>query len=152
MTHGLTQIFPSMSSHQYQLMTCCKHPVKIFISKMIISVYSGLQRIDNRIAGYEDASRINIFLQQIPLAGSSGRKMHISHSTSQLAVHFLRIGRILVTGSQACFHMAHRNLGIEGSQRSREGSGGVAMHQHHVGLGLLHNGLQTHQGACSYII
>ena len=78
--------------------------------------------------------------------------MHIGNGAGQLAVHLLGIGGILVAGSEACLHMTHRNLGIEGSQRSREGSGGITMDQHHIRLSLLHDGLQAHQSARSNII
>ena len=145
MTHGLAQILTAMRGHQNQTASACEHLIEIFISKMIIGTHGSLQSVDNRIAGYQNIFRHNIFLQKVSLARRGWRKMHIRNSASQLAVHFLRIGGIFIARTQPCLHMSHRNLRIEGCQRPRKGSRSIAMHQNHIGLGFLHNRLQAHQ-------
>ena len=51
MAHGLAQVFSSMSGHQNQLVTGSKNLVKVLVSKMVVTVHRGLQRIDNRVTG-----------------------------------------------------------------------------------------------------
>ena len=96
--------------------------------------------------------RINILLQQVALAGRGRRKMHICNCTGQLAVHFLRIRRIFIAGTQTSLHMAYRNLCIEGCQSASKGRRGVTMYKHHIRLSLFHNRLQAHQRTRSHIV
>ena len=53
---------------------------------------------------------------------------------NRLPVEFLREGRIQIVGAQPRLHMAHGDLQIKTGQRRHKGGGGVAMHQHHIGL------------------
>ena len=152
MTHRLAQVFTAVGSHQNQTMTAGKHFIELLVLKAVAFLHRSLQSVYNSVACYQNLLGADVFLQQVSLAGRGRRKMHIGNRTGQLAVHFLRVRRIFITGTQACFHMAYRNLRIKGSQSTGKGSRGVTMHQHHIGLCFLHNGFQAHQRAGSNII
>ena len=60
--------------------------------------------------------------------------MKIRQGAGQFPVHLFRIGRKLVAGTQACFHMPQLDLGIIGRQGSRKGRSGIAVDQDQVRL------------------
>ena len=62
------------------------------------------------------------------------------------AIGLLREGRLQVAGAQTRFHMAYRDVPIEGRQGPGQAGCGVALHQHHVRLFRIQNTAQRFEG------
>ena len=83
------------------------------------------------------------FVQQRRLGGRRRRVEDLRQAVGQASVHLLREGTVDVVGAQARLHVGDGDHAVEGGQSGGEGGGGVAVHQHQVGLGLLQQGVDA---------
>ena len=69
--------------------------------------------------------------------------MKVGNVAHQGSVHLLGEGRILVIGTKSRLHMPHGHLVVKGRQCAGKGGRGIAMHQNHIRLALLHHPLHA---------
>ena len=141
--HGLAQVFAAVRREQNEPAAAGPFDFRMGV----IASDGGVQRIDHRVAGYEDMLGGLALLEEVLPAQLRGRKVKPGDEIHRLAVELLREGGIQVVGPQPCFHVSHGNLKIEARQRRDKRSGGIAMHQHDIGLFRLQNGAQLFQNA-----
>ena len=118
---------------------------------VVILPHGGVQRIDNRIAGYKNVAVRLTFLQQVLTAHLRRGKVEPADQIHGLTVKLLREGRIQVVGAQPRLHMAHGNLHIKAGQGGDKGGGRIPMHQRHIRLFRFQNGFQLFQNGNGYI-
>ena len=87
--------------------------------------------INSRIAGDGDAPRVDAFGQQVALRRFGGREVQGGEAGGDHAVHLFGKWLRKVAGAQAGFHMAHRNVLVEGRQGAGKRGGGIALHEQH---------------------
>ena len=80
---------------------------------------TGLQRIDDRIAGDKNPLGWHRFLAQILSRRFGGGKMQIGESPDEDAIDFLREGGESVAGAEAGLDMADGNPLVEGRECRR---------------------------------
>ena len=130
--HRLAEIFPAVCRDENEPLPC--RPCELRMG--IVGADGRFQRVDDRVAGDKNPIGDSLF-QEVIFVVHRRAEIEIRNGGNQLAVHFLREGRILVIGSETGLHMAHLHLMVEGGQRPGKGGGGVPVDQHQVGLGLL---------------
>ncbi len=96
-----------------------------------------LDCVDSGIACHHDAAGINPLAPQIVGIRGDRREMQAGDRCDQLAVHFLRPGRVDVAGTQPRFHMGDRYLLVERGERCRKSGRRVALDDEPVGTLLL---------------
>ena len=106
----------------------------------IVGAHRGLQRVDCGIAGDIDALRLSALAQKILPRELGGGEIVPGNDADRLAVEFLGIRRIDIVGAQSCLDVPDRDLQIEAGKCGDKGGGGIAVHQHNVGLDLFQHG------------
>ena len=95
----------------------------------------GQQGVDDRVAGHEQVlSGDALGPQRLAAAAVGGRVVDQGQAVGEAAVDLLRVGAVDVVGAQPGFDVGDRDHPVEGGQSGGEGGGGVAVHQHDVGL------------------
>ena len=140
-----SEVLPSMPSNQDQLATIIQtsyiiarisQHLHLFGSQRAVALQllnHPMQRINHRIACDKNLA-MHLLLQQILLRKRRRREIIGRDATRYLSVHLLRPRAIDVMCTQARLHMPHRDLLIEGGQRSRCRGRCVAMHHYNVRL------------------
>ena len=134
--HRLTVVLPPVAGDQDDLLLPVGQVVQLLGGKTVVRPHSGLQRVDDRVAGDKNPIGDSLF-QEVIFVVHRGTEIQVRDGGDQLPIHFLRERRILVIGSEARFHVAHGDLMIERGQGAGKSGGGVAVDQDHVRLQLL---------------
>ena len=134
--HGLAVVFPAVAGDQDHLPVLIIQIVEDILCKGKILYHGGLEGVNDGVAGEEDPLS-DILTLEVLLVGHGGAEVQVGNGAHHLSVHLLGEGRPLVVGAKASLHMAHGDLVVEGGQSTGEGSGGVAVDQNQVGLGLI---------------
>ena len=142
--HGLSQVFPPVGCQQDQ--PAVSGPFQVRMGEVL--PYGSLQRVNHRITRHIDRFRLLAFPDQVVPAQGRGSKVPVRQDGYARAVKLLRIGRKQIIGSQAGFHMAHRNLQIKAGQCRRESGACISMHKNRVRLFLLQHVLHALQHPC----
>ena len=141
--HRLAVILPAVAGDEDDLFLPVGQVVQFVRGKFVILPDGGFQCVDHRIAGDEQPLG-DILPQEVILVVHRRAEIKIRNGGNQLAVHFLREGRILVIGSETGLHMAHLHLMVKGGQGPGKGGGGIPVDQDHIRLqgvnSLVHTG------------
>jgi hypothetical protein len=91
-----------------------------------------LQRVDDRVAGDDDAAVEALRLEVRPRA-RGGREQEVADHVDRAPVHFFRPRLRNVVGAQPCLDVAHRHAPVKRRQRRHHRRRRVAMDQHLIG-------------------
>ena len=100
--------------------------VELFCCKVIILAHRCFQGVDDRVARDEEAVG-HALLQEVLAVIFRGAEIEVGDGRNELAVHFLREGRILIVGAKARLHMADRHLVVKGRERTGKRRARVAV-------------------------
>ena len=98
-----------------------------------------VQRVDDGVAGDVDRRGRDILAAQRLGGGFGRREMLVGDRRDDAAVHFLGPGLVDVARAQARLDMADRHLAVICRERADHRCGGVALHDHPVGLFGIHH-------------
>src|SRR5262249_40460009 len=103
------------------------------------------QRIDTRVACYQDLFGPNSLRKQVVTRLISRREMQLREPSRKKPIGLLREWLIQVVGSQSRLHVTHRDALIKRAERAAESACRVTLHQHVVRAFSRENGLERRE-------
>ena len=133
MLHRLSVVLSPVTGDKHNFFARVVQRVENICRKCIVFAHRRFQRVDDRVAGDKDTVLNTLLPEVVPIV-FCWAKVEIGNLRHQLAVHFLRKGRILVIGAKPSLNVPYGHLMIKCRKRAGESRRRIAVDEDHIWL------------------